>query len=52
MTEFHVSLDNLLVHHIFHNLSEPGLECLSVWHEDLSISIHFGHQLNLSLVFT
>lgn len=52
MTQLHFSLDNLLFHCNLYNLPDPGLEGFSVRHKDLSISIHVGHQLNLSLVFT
>lgn len=52
MTQFHVSLDNLLIHDIIYKLHEPSLEGFSVRHQDLSLSIHVGQQLNLSLVFT
>ena len=50
MAQLHVSLDNLLLLDILHKLPELGLEGFSVMHQDLGISVHVGHQLNLSLV--
>ena len=52
VTQSHISLDNLLLHDVLSKLPEPGLEGLSVRHHDLSISIHIGQQLDLSMVFT
>lgn len=50
VAQFHVCLDNLLVHDVLCKVSEPSLEGFSVKHQVSSISIHVGHQLNLCLI--
>lgn len=50
VAQFHVSLDDLLVHDVLCEVSEPSLDGFSVKHQVLSVSIHVGHQLNRNLV--